>query len=239
MKLPLMSSSPGRLWMGLLSPVSRLSLTWHSPSSTTASAGIWSPRPRRIASSSTIWSRSSSTSDPSRTATAFFEASSVSLSTMCLERRAWMIPIAVLRNTMPKNVRFFHAPVMMTSTARTTLMRLNRVHTFSMTSSRTDLVLSSVLTFTLPAEMRSSTSANERPRSSKGLSAFVLSMRLPSQRPTATGRRHRKRKVTSDERPRPQNPNPYAGSRSIRMVRHIGFEPTTFCSGGRRSDPLS
>ena len=25
----------------------------------------------------------------------------------------------------------------------------------------------------------------------------------------------------------------------IRMVRHIGFEPTAFCSGGRRSNPLS
>ena len=37
-------------------------------------------------SSSTIWSKSSSTSEPSRTAMAFLEVNSVSLSTIFLER---------------------------------------------------------------------------------------------------------------------------------------------------------
>ena len=85
-KLPLMSSEPGCFLIRSLSPVSRLSFTSASPETTTASAGIWSPRPKRMMSSSTIWSRSSSTSAPSRTAMAFLEVSSVSLSTIFLER---------------------------------------------------------------------------------------------------------------------------------------------------------
>ena len=160
-----MSSEPGCFLMRSLSPVSRLSFTSASPETTTASAGIWSPRPKRMMSSSTIWSRSSSTSAPSRTAMAFLEVSSVSLSTIFLDRMDWMTPIAVLRNTTNRNVRFLNEPVKMTRNAKITLIKLNSVQRFSMMSSLTDLVLSSMLRLILPAAMRSSTSAVESPRS--------------------------------------------------------------------------
>ena len=88
----------------------------------------------------------------------------MSLSTMRLERRACTIPIPVLRSTTPRKVRFFQAPVKMTSAARMILIRLNRVQVFSMTSSLTDLVLSSVLTLTLPCATRSATSDDVKPR---------------------------------------------------------------------------
>ncbi len=52
-----MSSSPGVFFDESLSPVSKLSFTCASPSTTMASAGIWSPRPSLTRSSITIWSK--------------------------------------------------------------------------------------------------------------------------------------------------------------------------------------
>ena len=137
---------------------------------------------------------------------------------------------------MPKNVRFFHAPVMMTSAARMTLMRLNRVQMFSMRSSLTDLVLSSVLTFTFPAAMRSSTSDAVSPRSPKGFWAsmvFIRSHRFVRRGGDSYDEGHERLALATP------GIRTHTGSRKIRMVRHIGFEPTAFCSGGRRSNPLS
>ena len=180
-----MSSEPGCFLMRSLSPVSRLSLTSASPDTTTASAGIWSPRPRRMMSSSTIWSKSSSTSAPSRTAMAFLEVSSVSLSTIFLERMDWMTPMAVFKNTTNRNVRFLNEPVSNTKIAKTALIRLNSVQRFSMMSSLTDLVLSSMLRLILPAAMRSSTSAVESPRS---ISVAAIPRPITSRRYKKTAR---------------------------------------------------
>ena len=74
----------------------------------------------------------------------------------------------LFKNTTPKNVRFLKAPVTRTKMDRTRLMRLKSVQRFSMNSSLMDLVLRSVLRLILPWEMRSSTWADVRPRSSVG-----------------------------------------------------------------------
>ena len=214
--------SPGCLRMRSLSPVRRLSFTLASPETTTASAGIWSPRPSFTRSSCTICSRSSSTSTPSRTTTAFLVARSVSLSTMRLERSACTTPMPVFSTTMPKKPMFFHEPVASTKRARTRLMRLKMVKRFSAKSSRTDLVLMPVLTLTLPVAMRCSTSAEVRPRASptgSDMGPPMARSRSRDSKSARTGGRYGRGRAT--------------------LVPRIGFEPTAFCSGGRRSNPLS
>ena len=117
----------------MLSPVSRLSFTSHEPFTTTASAGIWSPRPSSMTSSRTSASSGSSTSAPSRSTDAFELATMDSRSVMRFERISCTMPIKVLHTMTTMNSMFLYEPVISTNTAKMALMALNSVSVFSRT----------------------------------------------------------------------------------------------------------
>ena len=161
---PLISSSPGRFFTSLLSPVSRLSFTSHVPDTTSASAGIWSPRPSSMTSSRTNWSSGSSVRAPSRSTVAFELATMDRRSVVRFERISCTMPIAVLHTMTTMNSMFLYEPVTSTNTARITLMALNSVSVFSRTIWRTERVCTPASTFPSPRATRSSTSAALSPR---------------------------------------------------------------------------
>ena len=123
-KLPERSPSPGFLAMGHASPVSRLSLAWAVPSSTTASAAICSPAWISTTSSCTNSSESSSTHCPSRRQRTLWAETRVSSSMVFLARSCWIMPMRVFQNTIPRNPMFSQEPTDSSMSASTRNTRL-------------------------------------------------------------------------------------------------------------------
>lgn len=78
---------------------------------TSASAGIWSPRPSSMTSSRTNWSSGSSVRAPSRSTVAFELATMDRRSVVRFERISCTMPIAVLHTMTTMNSMFLYEPV--------------------------------------------------------------------------------------------------------------------------------
>ena len=102
-KLPESSSEPGVFLISSASPVTRASLTRHSPVRTSASAHTWSPAEKTTTSSRTNRSTVVSVSSPPRITAAFGELSIFSSSSAFLLRSSCTMPIAALMTTTPMN----------------------------------------------------------------------------------------------------------------------------------------
>ena len=162
-KLPESSRSPGFLTISSASPVTSASLTRHSPAATTASAGIWSPGEKTAISSRTSWAASSSTVCPSRTARHFGAAMIFSPSTFFFTRRSCTMPMNILQNTGPRNVKFSHCRTAITQPASRKNRKLKYVKTFFAMISRTDAPGDSTGALPQPPSSRSCACAALKP----------------------------------------------------------------------------
>ena len=123
-KLPDRSSPPASFGTARASPVMRDSLACALPSSTTASATIWSPALNSTTSSRTKSSESTSHHWPSRRQRTLRADTRVSSSMVFLARSCCTMPMRVFQNTMPRKPMFSHERTSASMTASTRKTRL-------------------------------------------------------------------------------------------------------------------
>ena len=123
-KLPESSWSPGSFLISSASPVMRDSLTWHDPSTTSASAKIWLPFWKITISSRTVRAVSKVNGSPLRMTVAFGAERMERLSSVFFDLSSCTMPMPVLAKTMKRNVKFRQDPTAISAAARIKNTRL-------------------------------------------------------------------------------------------------------------------
>ena len=158
------------------------------PSSTTPSAGTWSPWASSTTSSRTTSDTGTWRFSPARSTHTSFAVRIDSLSTLRFARISWKTPMTRLLATTTIKATFLYDPVDTTRAAIATFTALNSVNVCSHRICHTDFVFTSAFAFTWPARTRSATCSSVRPNAARPPSPRYVP---PSPRPKKHLRRSR------------------------------------------------